>query len=128
MTSGSTTTRTEALRLCRLASEGELDLSQLCETWPCPVPGSPLLALVRDDVEDAVEHFPSGGWSRKPLWDVWRRSHEFLTLVVDEVLLESELPDEVLIRKREVLLKVLRQRRYPLEAELRNLAKVSLTE
>ena len=54
------------------------------------------LQTVLDDIEDAVEHFPSGLFSKQPVRQRWEASRWFLNLRVDALLLDQDLPDEIL--------------------------------
>jgi hypothetical protein len=94
-----------ALDHVRRAKAGDLTLIAFNEEWPFSEELSPFLTAVREDVEDAVEHFPAGFFSRQPLWHVWYESEMYKRLLLDEALLQMASSDVDLERRRQAVLR-----------------------
>lgn len=95
-----------ALDHVRRAKVGDLTVIAFSEEWPVSDGLSPFLAAVRDDVEDAVEHFPAGFFSRQPLWHRWHESEMYKRLLLDEALLQMPSPDIDLEHRRRAVLRL----------------------
>lgn len=76
-----------ALEFCNRAKEGHVHITEFWKAWPKSASGSPFLAIVRDDLEDAIQHFPASIITRAPAWEEWYRSDMYRTVIVDGLLL-----------------------------------------
>ena len=91
-----------ALDLCKRAIAGRLSLEELGKEWPAGETVSEVLSLVREDILDAVEHFPGKLWTGKPNWETWEDDEARRVLVVDaEVIEGGEKVEDVEKRRRD---------------------------
>ena len=99
--------------LCHDALADRLDIRQL---WPRVPPdlSHPLLALIVDDIENVVEHSP--GRERDVYWTTFVKMHEFRTLVLDMLVLDSAADLDRAQRLRDSVLKALPLTRLEIEA------------
>ena len=89
---------------CKQVLEGQLDLVRLVEEWPSDAKSDPFLTSVYEDLEEAVEHQP-GFWLRKGVnLPLWRKSLEFLKVLLDFHLLSRKEDSISLLRCRQRLI------------------------
>lgn len=86
-------TASDLLPLFLKAKDGALSYEEFERCWPLDSVASEWSRLLRDDLEDAVVHFPVSLLRREPRWDHWYRSPEYMMLSVDiELLQRSDKP------------------------------------
>lgn len=99
--------RTALKKLCERALAGDAGLEEIHnEVVEERLQPFPLLKTVFDDLVDAVEHTPGSLLTGRIDRAVWVRSPERAVLLLDALLLESDLPLPRLAACRDRLLKL----------------------
>ena len=108
-----TSERATLASLCRQAIDGQLALDELWSRVP-QHPVHPVLQVIVDDLEDAVEHVP--GRHGKVDWTAWIRTEPYRTLIVDHLVLQSTADLDRALHIRQAVLETLPATRSDVEA------------
>jgi hypothetical protein len=98
----------KVIAVCEDVLAARLSIEAFFDRWPAEIDEEPLLEVVREDAEDAVEHTPANFLRGGVDTAAWRRSEQFLTLLLDVRLLRlcvshGLLPEMLLATRQRVL-------------------------
>lgn len=90
--------------LCKRALEGTLGLKEFYSEWPSGSECSEFWQLVRQDIEDGVEHTPGTWFAGKVDMSEWQASWEYFVIYLDMLLVGSGRPPDDLRQLRAEIL------------------------
>lgn len=97
--------RSHLLDLCERVLRAELTLEEFYSVEPARG-ADPLLDLVADDLEDAIEHMPGKAFSREVKMESWIDSEAYLTVYLDRAILQMRDSSQALLDLRSRVLKL----------------------